>query len=129
MSPAFARANTWWWLGWLWCAVVLVLALMPAPAVPGGHHIDKVMHAATFACLAAWFGALLERPRWLLAGVWLAVFGALIEGGQALTGRDPEWLDFVADVIGIAAGLLLLRPLTAGALLYIEARVRPLRAR
>lgn len=87
---------------------VLVLALMPldAPAVPVGH-IDKLQHAGVFALL--WLlgrRAGLARP-WLALG--LLAFGGSIEWAQAtLTDyRMAEWLDWVADAVGVGVGATL----------------------
>ncbi|MDN5863451.1 MAG: VanZ family protein [Salinisphaera sp.] len=124
MKTLIAKAGYWWWLGWLWCGVILVLALMPAPEIPGAHFSDKLMHAAAFACLAAWFGALLKRRRWWLEALGLILFGITIECLQAIVGRDPQVLDVVADAVGVGLGLLLLRPLAVAGLIYIETRVR-----
>lgn len=76
------------------------------PQVPGG---DKWHHAlAYFACMFFW-GQWLQVPtqRLKLAGVFI-LMGALIECLQGLTTyRSFEWLDLVADTLGVTMGWLL----------------------
>jgi VanZ family protein len=100
------------WAFWLCALAVLVLALMKPM-----HHMptlgwDKANHAVAFFVLAvlgvtAWPGRLARVLAALLA------YGALIEVLQGTTGyRDAEWLDLVADGVG----LLLAWPLARRAL-------------
>ena len=72
-------------------------------ALPG---VDKLVHVTLFAALAAsgrWAGA---RPGVLAAG--LAGYGAVSEVLQALTpvARTGSVADLLADLVGVAAGLL-----------------------
>lgn len=119
-------AMSWLWIGVGLCALVLYMAIRPSngapPLFPG---FDKVMHASVFAVLGSWFAALSVAPkRWPLVALALAAFGAAIEGLQALTGRDPSVWDWVADMVGIAIGITLLRVITGAIMRYIEDRVR-----
>jgi hypothetical protein len=90
--------------------VVLVsLAVLFAPAddvpsAPPG--VDKLVHLLLFAALAGsgrWAGA---RPGVL--GVLLVVYAALSEVVQGLSAleRSASGADWVADVLGVLAGLL-----------------------
>lgn len=118
-------AAFWFWIGLLLCATVLVAALKPSGGEPLFSGVDKLMHAAVFAVLGAWFAALqVSERRLLVVAVALTGFGVAIECLQALTGRDPSAWDLVADVVGIGLGILTLRTVTAGTLRYIEDRVR-----
>lgn len=119
-------AQIWWWLGLGLCVITLVAAVRPTsgapPVFPG---FDKVMHAAVFAILGAWFAALQSSARrWCVVALGLIVFGVAIEILQSITGRDPSIWDILADLTGIAVGILLLRAVTAHILGYIEDRVR-----
>ncbi|MFM1891434.1 MAG: hypothetical protein RLZ44_511 [Pseudomonadota bacterium] len=86
-------------------------ALTPAPLAPSSID-DKLLHAVVFVVLAfltdiAWpdhdFG-------WR-AFLGLALYGALIEGLQALTAtRSAELGDWLADLAGLLAFALLLGP-------------------
>ncbi len=90
---------------------VLVLCWLPGEVTPHMpvHGLDKLLHAAAFCALAiAWRCAGLRAWRVLILGVALA---AVTEGGQALmrSGRTGDVQDFLADVVGLLAGLALAR--------------------
>jgi VanZ family protein len=65
---------------------------------------DKAEHFSAYLMLTAWFAAAFPR-RWLWVALVFAVLGGLIEILQGYTGRDPEWLDWVADCAGAAVGI------------------------
>ncbi|HEV3004925.1 MAG TPA: VanZ family protein [Pirellulales bacterium] len=77
---------------------------------------DKPVHFFAYSVLAflavpvAGMAATGDRRRfWLVAVlIWFAVaaFGLLDETTQPLTGRDFEWLDWLADGFGAVCGLL-----------------------
>jgi len=97
------------------CAVaavvaILVLALWPtSESMPLHTAWDKADHVAAFAALTilglrAWPSC----PLRVLSGMFL--YGVLIEVLQAFTSwRRGDWRDVVADVVGLALGILLLR--------------------
>lgn len=75
-----------------------VVIPMPVP------YADKLYHFAAFASLAVPIA--FYCPRWLLTAVLsFAAFGALIEIVQPYVGRECSVLDWVADLMGIAAGV------------------------
>ncbi len=78
----------------------------PRPEALDGFLSDKAYHVIAFAALI-FPGALL----YLRSLIWLIpaalVFGAAIELVQPLVGRTAEVADFVADVVGVACGLIL----------------------
>lgn len=82
--------------------LVLVLAIMPRPPRLAGMINDKVEHGAAFAVLSTLglVGFSKHGGALLLSLVGL---GAIIEiaQGTSLSGRDPELLDWIADVVGI----------------------------
>jgi VanZ family protein len=91
-------------------AVLLSLAVLFAPPsdVPGSPPgVDKLVHLSLFLVLALtgrWSGI----GRTVLAGV-LVPYAALSEvlQGTDLVGRDASVADWLADVVGVLAGLLL----------------------
>jgi len=96
-------------------AVLVSLAVLFAPpgdvpATPYG--VDKVVHALLFAALAftaRWAGV----GRGVTAGL-LVLYAAVSEAlqGTDLVARDASLGDWLADVVGVLAGLLLWRAAT-----------------
>lgn len=102
--------------------VILYLTLVPRPLpdndieIPG---LDKLVHAVMFGGMAAVacvdtakrgrnrFVALRRRQVWVVA-VATAAFGGAVEIAQGVmgAGRSGDVLDFVADCVGVAAGVL-----------------------
>ena len=85
---------------WFWSDRVRLLSII------GG--VDKWAHFGAFLVLALWFSGLYRvRSYWRIA-IGLLAFGVLIELCQRAVGyRSAEWLDVVANVLGITTGLLL----------------------
>jgi VanZ family protein len=95
----------------LWAAFILVLTSIPAPAqAPGGiPHLDKIVHLMLYAALGWFTGRALRTRRPLalaLAFAAIGVFGAFDEWHQELFNRTPDFVDWVADMIGASLGLL-----------------------
>ena len=69
---------------------------------------DKALHFIGFYGLTGLAAAAFPRGNILLIAIGLCVFGTLIEIVQStpLVNRDPEFLDWVADVAGILCALL-----------------------
>jgi VanZ family protein len=114
MAPASAPSSSpAWWLARLarpafvvLLLVVAWLALTPAPPKAADFGWDKLNHASAFLALA--FTGRLGLPGrrallWLVLG--LLAFGGGIELVQAQVGRDAQWSDWLADAVGIVAGL------------------------
>lgn len=92
-----------------WCllSVITVMSLTPVAHLPRAFDIwDKAQHAAGFGVLTmtgvcAYHGG---PWRWVVA---MGLYGAGIELAQAATGwRTGDALDWVADMVGVAAALL-----------------------
>jgi VanZ family protein len=85
-------------------AVVVWGELKPSAQGPEGW--DKLLHFTAYFGLAGIATVALGRPRpaaWAAAG--LASFGGILEVVQSFVGRDAEWLDEAANVLGVCAGL------------------------
>jgi len=92
---------------WTLVLVTVWLSLVPVHQLPTDFHFwDKAQHALGFAALAV-LGRM-AYPAHLRALVFgLLLFGAGIECAQWLTGwRQGDWADWLADCIGLAAGIL-----------------------
>src|SRR5690348_7921114 len=104
--PVAAAVQRFWLaVGITLVALIVWGSLTPSPpdmdiSLPD---FDKVEHFGAYLMLTAWFTAAFPR-RWLWIAVAFAVLGGLVEILQGYTGRDPEWGDWLADCIGVAAG-------------------------
>ena len=97
------------WTFWLLLLVVIGLTLSPVAYLPPQAFSlwDKAEHALAFAALTA-LGALAYPRRIGLLALSLLVFGGAIELAQAATGwRSGDWADWLADAVGLVAGLAL----------------------
>lgn len=90
---------------WSAIALVLVMALLPAP--PRAPIGDKAQHMIVFALLASLASHAYYRASLLKIGLGLAAFGALIELLQSIPalGRTASMMDWVADCVAAAVVL------------------------
>lgn len=94
-----------------WCALVtvVVLSLLPGPMLPSVVNFwDKAQHALGFLGLT-WLACLAypKKPLYQI-GVVLLLLGGAIELAQWATGwRQGDWLDLLADGVGISTALAL----------------------
>ena len=107
---ALRHLPLWLWLGRAAIAIVILLSLLPGPAlrhVPPG--TDKLEHALAYLALTLWYGQLCADRRALaLRALGLLALGGAIELAQALTPyRTAEWGDLAADAVGVGLGFLL----------------------
>jgi VanZ family protein len=100
------------WCRWafaLGLAVVMALALAPPRFPTPSTGWDKANHALAFAVLALLGFAGYPRGKVAVLAALLA-YGGLIEVLQGMTGyRSADWLDWVADSVGLAIGSMLTR--------------------
>lgn len=92
---------------------VLAAAIMPTlwfwPILPHGRFLllDKWLHILTFLFLSVWFTGQYHRSSYWQLFIGLFAYGVLIELGQStISYRSAEWMDLVADVLGIAIGMI-----------------------
>ena len=95
----------------MWAALILVLTSIPSPPdAPGGvPHLDKVVHFVLYAGLGWLFTRALgtrTRRAIALAVFAMAIFAAVDEWHQQFFARDPAIPDWIADVLGASAGML-----------------------
>ncbi len=94
---------------WLLLAAVTVLSLSPVQYLPPQAFSlwDKAQHALAFLGLGL-LGLLAYPGQLLRLALGLLSFGGAIELAQAATGwRQGDWADWLADAIGLGAGLVL----------------------
>lgn len=93
---------------------ILYLSLTPAPP-SDGLGWDKLNHAGAMALVtfvAYLAGRLTSRPV-LFAGIYAMLLGISVEVLQGIftTARSAEWLDLLADAVGVFIAVLALRML------------------
>ena len=85
--------------------VIAVGSFWPPSEGAGPPGNDKVMHALAFATLTLPAALLSWRDlKWVVPAA--IIYGAAIEVIQPSFGRSAEWLDFVADLVGIGCAVL-----------------------
>ncbi|MGH8372797.1 MAG: VanZ family protein [Gammaproteobacteria bacterium] len=109
ISPAVAHLRLGWRvIGICMIGVVWWGCLTPSPPniPPLFPQFDKLEHFSAYFGLAAWFAAICPQRRQRLAILVLLIgMGAIIEILQHYTGRDAEWFDWLADILGALLGL------------------------
>ena len=124
---AFRWPALWISIWLLMIAAVAVGSLMPAQDLPPLFpQADKLEHLLGYAILSGWGALLYARTSSLTrVAIGLVAYGIAIEIAQALftTGRQAEVLDAVADAIGVATGILVVRGRLAEFLVRLEARL------
>jgi len=66
---------------------------------------DKAHHLLAYAALI--FPVALRRPRlWLWFGTGFMLWGGVVELLQPYVNRHAEWLDFMADTLGLLLGFV-----------------------
>jgi VanZ family protein len=96
--------------------LVFWLSLSPSDEIPTVNVSDKVEHAVAFLLLTLAYGLMFPRRR-VAVILGVALLGVSIEVLQAVMpfNRQAEFADLVADAVGIAAGLMMLRLLAGPA--------------
>lgn len=102
--------KTWLAAGWLLIFLIGYLSLIPSPPAPLRFpHADKLEHLLSYALLMGWF-CQLYSARWQRICLALAcvAYGGIIELLQGWSGyRTADWMDLLADSLGVALGWLL----------------------
>lgn len=96
----------------LWAALILVLTSLPVqPEAPAGiSHLDKLAHFVLYAGQGWLVTRALRTRRWpsmVAALLAIGVFAALDEWHQRFFLRDPDTLDWIADMVGASVGIAL----------------------
>lgn len=104
-DPVQARASAVWrWTFWACLLAVLVLSLIPAPPKSLSTGWDKGNHLLAFA-VSCVLGQVAYPGRRSVVLMGLVAYGALIEVLQSFTPqRQAEWVDWLADGLGILLG-------------------------
>ena len=96
-----------------WIALTLIiltaitfLSLWPADALPAVPGTDKTHHFIAYASLM--FPTAMRKPaHWIIYGCMFLAYSGAIELIQPYFNRCGEWMDFLANGIGLLCGLLI----------------------
>ena len=108
----------------LWAAA-LVLTHIPPSDMPSPRVSDRVLHVIGYWGLATALAATLvshgvaPRRRWALGLAILAAYGAFDELTQPIFHRHASLYDWLADLVGLALGMLMVE-----ALVWVSSRGR-----
>ncbi len=107
--PSRKSLRSFWLMGLLLVALVVVVCLLPARNLPGTGINDKVEHAFAFLVMALWFAGLAAKRDFVYLLLALVALGGGIEIAQGLMGlgRTADTLDLLADSVGATAGIAL----------------------
>lgn len=101
-----------WVLRWLpvvlWMVTVFTLSSLPQRKLPetGIPHADKIAHGAAYAVGGLLVARAVANP--LAAILVPAIFGVADEWHQkSVPGRQPDFADWIADLVGALAGVLI----------------------
>lgn len=87
-------------------AAISLLSLWPLTSLPDVPGSDKTHHLIGYAALM--FPVALRKPKyWLWIALGFAAFSGAIELIQPFVNRYGEWLDMLANVAGLACGVML----------------------
>ena len=90
----------------IFVSVITVLSLAPLKELSNSPGSDKTNHLIAYAALA--YPASLRRPAgWRYTILFFTLYSGLIEIIQPYMNRHSDWIDFVANIIGLALGLIL----------------------
>jgi VanZ family protein len=114
--------NLWHAIAYLIILSIIVLSLIPHPEeITHFTFSDKIQHIMAYAVSMFWFGLCYRRDRLYKIGIILLILGIVIEVIQGQTGyRTMSFYDVVANVTGIAIGLMLSFSRLSLMLQYIE---------
>jgi len=113
----------WLTIGWTYLAVVIYGSLTSSPPdLPGFPGADKWLHLIAYTMMMLWFGFLYRSRRSLLVlGASFIALGIVLDLLQGATSyRSMEFLDMMANALGVLIGGLLARTRIGLALSRLE---------
>ncbi len=107
-GPTHQLRKLWLSIGWLLIALVAYLSLISGPPTIDITGSDKVVHLLTYGTLMLWFLQLYPVSRRPFMALGFIAMGIVLEVLQGFTpDRDTDYLDVVANTIGVILGWLL----------------------
>lgn len=93
-----------WPISFMMLAIVTIASLAPLPVLPEVPGSDKTHHLISYALIA--FPISLVKPKyWSMFLFVVVILSGAIELIQPYVNRYGEWLDLLANIVGIIIGL------------------------
>jgi VanZ family protein len=88
---------------------ITILSLLPPKSIEKLGEHDKINHFIAYAILSLNVGLVVKKLKTYLLYLPLLIgYGILLEYCQAFVpGREPSWLDALANAIGVVIGLII----------------------
>lgn len=124
-NTSLAYQKLWLAIGASLVLLLLYGSLAPARALPPLGGSDKFWHAGTYFVVMIYFSQIYAPLRTrLLIAVALIALGVTIEFIQPYVNRQFDWLDALANTVGVAAALLLSLSPLGSILHYLDDRLK-----
>ncbi|HDN26766.1 MAG TPA: VanZ family protein [Thioploca sp.] len=123
LQPLLRFRKLWLGIGWSLVIAVIVLSLMSSPPmIPSIDYGDKISHVVAYLVLMGWFAQIYHAPRLrLYYMIGFILLGILLEILQGLGGiRQMDWVDMLANSIGVLVAWQLTKTRLAYVLAYFE---------
>ena len=107
MIPKFVQIIKKYWIALTFVILtgITFLSLYPLKQLPSIPGTDKTHHLIAYAILM--FPAALKKPQhWILIALLFITYSSIIELLQPYVNRYGEWLDLIANSIGICCGII-----------------------
>lgn len=98
----------WKSLTWVIFTAITVLSLLPLNALPPAPGTDKTHHFIAYGMLM--LPVALRRPKnWIIWGLFFVLYSGAIELIQPFVNRYGEWMDLLANSLGLLCGVIIAR--------------------
>lgn len=113
----------WLGIGWSFVTLVIVLSLIPPfPIIQTPGYGDKVEHLFAYFVLMGWFAQIYHSPQqrlhYLIGFLLLGIGLEILQGFGGV--RHADWLDILANTIGVCSAWYVTKNRLANLLVYIE---------
>ena len=104
MNAFLSLTSRYWWSASLvMLAIVSIVSLIPLPVLPEVPGSDKAHHLVSYALVV--LPIALHKPRyWFLFVLGIVLWSGAIELAQPYVNRYGEWLDLLANFVGVLIG-------------------------
>jgi VanZ family protein len=125
--PELRWTTFWWACDWMITLAVVLGSLIPPTEMSLITPIinDKLMHGFAYFFMGMWFAGSMDPRKHGWLALALILLGGAIEILQYFMGfgRDADWKDFLADIIGVVLAIGLARAGLGNWMAWVERRL------